>query len=65
MKKFGLPNIKQLRIETLVKGYGEQVCQMIDELVNLELYRRDFEFLLPEMPVEDEEEEDLEVSAHT
>lgn len=30
-----------------MKGYGEQVCQMIDELVNLELYRRDFEFMMP------------------
>ena len=44
LKKFGLPNVKNLKIETLRPGYGEVVCQLIDELVNLELYRRDFEF---------------------
>ena len=44
LKKFGLPNVKNLKIETLRPGYGEVVCQLVDELVNLELYRRDFEF---------------------
>ena len=44
LKKFGLPNIKNIKTENLKTGYGETVCQLIDELVNLELYRRDFEF---------------------
>jgi hypothetical protein len=44
LKKFGLPNIKNIKIDNLKNGYGETVCQLIDELVNLELYRRDFEF---------------------
>jgi hypothetical protein len=53
LKKFGLPNIKNIKMENLKTGYGETVCQLIDELVNLELYRRDFEFKNPIFP-EDE-----------
>jgi hypothetical protein len=47
LKKFGLPNVKNLKIENLRSGYGEVVCQLIDELVNMELYRREFEFGTP------------------
>ena len=47
LKKFGLPNVKNIKIETLKPGFGEVACQLIDELVNLELYRRDFEFKFP------------------
>lgn len=67
LKKFGLPNVKSFKQEQLLKGYGEQVCQLIDELINLELYRRDFEFLQPVFPQEEEEDEaeDLEMSAQT
>jgi len=54
LKKFGLPNINNLKIDTLRPGYGEVVCQLIDELVNLELYRRDFEFRAPNIPNDDE-----------
>ena len=50
LKNFGLPNIKNIKKETLRPGYGEIVCQLIDELVNLELYRRDFEFTSPVFP---------------
>ena len=53
LKKFGLPNVKNLKVEYLRTGYGEIVCQLIDELVNMELYRREFEFLAPLIP-EDE-----------
>jgi hypothetical protein len=58
LKKFGLPNVKNLKIETLRPGYGEVVCQLIDELVNLELYRLDFEFQSPTFP----QDEDLNQS---
>ena len=61
LKKFGLPNVKNFKVDQVVKGYGEQVCQLIDELVNLELYRRDFEFLQPVFP-EDEEEDEVDMS---
>ena len=44
LKKFGLPYINNIKLENLRQGYGEVTCQLIDELVNLELYRRDFEF---------------------
>ena len=54
LKKFGLPNINNLKIDTLRPGYGEVVCQLIDELVNLELYRRDFEFRAPTIPDDDD-----------
>ena len=50
LKKFGLPYINNIKIENLRLGHGEVVCQLIDELVNLELYRRDFEFVPPTIP---------------
>jgi|TARA_B110001450_G_scaffold112232_1_gene105973 hypothetical protein len=56
LKKFGLPNVKNLKIENLRSGYGEVVCQLIDELVNMELYRREFEFGLPQIPDDDADE---------
>jgi len=54
LKKFGLPNVKNLKIENLRSGFGETVCQLIDELVNIELYRREFEFLEPVIPADEE-----------
>lgn len=60
LKKFALPNIKNIKPEHLVIGYGETVCQLIDELVNQELYRRDFEFLPPTFPVDDNNENSAE-----
>ena len=58
LKKFGLPYIQNIKMENLRCGYGEVTCQLIDELVNLELYRRDFEFQPPTIPQDDEEDED-------
>jgi hypothetical protein len=49
IKNFGL-QVRGLKIENLRQGYGETVCQLVDELVNIELYRRDFEFIPPEIP---------------
>ena len=50
-------------------GHGETVCQLVDELVNQELYRRDFEFLPPVMPEDnlddDSGEEVFETDANT
>jgi len=34
------------------------VCDVITELINLELYRRDFKFLSPAFPKDEEEPED-------
>ena len=34
LKKFAIPNIKGIKAEHLRMGYGETVCQLIDELVN-------------------------------
>ena len=55
LKKFGLPNVRGLKVENLKHGYGETVCQLIDELVNMELYRREFEFMRPTFPEEEDE----------
>jgi hypothetical protein len=55
LKKFGLPNIKSIKVENIRTGAGEIVCQLVDELVNLELYRRDFEFMPPSIPEEEED----------
>lgn len=42
LKKFGSQAVKGCKAENLVKGYGEDVCQLIDELLNIELYRREY-----------------------
>ena len=57
LKKYNLPNIKNIKAENLRIGFGETVCQLIDELVNQELYRRDFEFLTPTFPEDDPNED--------
>lgn len=68
LKKFGLPNIKSIKVENIRSGSGEIVCQLVDELVNLELYRRDFEFISPVFPEDDDDggqsgDEELDESA--
>lgn len=61
LKKLGIPLAKNLKVENLKPGHGEVVCQLIDELVNMELYRRDFEFLPPVIPQEkDSDSEDID-----
>ena len=57
LKKFGLPNVKGLKPENLRTGHGETVCQLIDELVNMELYRREFEFMRPVIPDDESDHE--------
>jgi hypothetical protein len=42
LRKFGYSNAKNLKVEQLRTGSGEQVCAVIDELLNLELYKREF-----------------------
>ena len=58
LKKFGYSASKTLKVESIKLGYGDQVCHIIDELLNLELYRREFQFLQPVFPPDDEEEEE-------
>jgi hypothetical protein len=36
------------------------VCHIIDELLNLELYRREFQFLQPVFPPDEEEDQEDE-----
>lgn len=39
-------------------GYGDQVCDIITELINLELYRKDFKFLPPVFPPDEDENDE-------
>ena len=56
LKKFGSQAVRNIKPETLAMGYGEDICHIIDELLNIELYRREYQFHLPIIP------EDLEDS---
>ena len=61
LKKFGYSNTKNLKIDQVKLGWGEQVCAVIDELLNLELYRREFQFKDPKFPADEEDDEGDEV----
>lgn len=52
LKKFGSQVVKGIKVESLVKGHGEDVCHLIDELLNIELYRREYQFFEPVFPQE-------------
>ena len=42
LKKFGSQVVRNVKAETLAFGYGEEVCHILDELLNIELYRREY-----------------------
>lgn len=44
LKKFGSQAARNIKPETLAQGYGEDICHIIDELLNIELYRREYQF---------------------
>ena len=46
--------VKNFKPEQLELGYGEEICHLIDELLNIELYRRDYKFNAPIFPQEEE-----------
>ena len=52
LKKFGSQAVKVCTVENLTQGYGYEVCQLVDELLNIELYRRDYQFFEPIFPQE-------------
>lgn len=41
-----------MKPENLSNGFGEECCHLIDELLNIELYRRDYKFANPVFPEE-------------
>ena len=57
LRKFGYSNAKLLKPEHLKAGFGEHICAVIDELLNLELYKREFQFKEPKFPQEDFDDE--------
>ena len=57
LRKFSYSNAKNLKPELLKTGWGEHVCAVIDELLNLELYRREFQFNNPVFPQEPDDDE--------
>lgn len=58
LKKFGSQVAKNLKVEQLAPGFGEEVCHLIDELLNIELYRRDYKFGTPIFPEENFDADD-------
>ena len=44
LKKFGIQVAKNCRVEHLQTGHGDMVCHLIDELLNVELFRREYQF---------------------
>lgn len=66
LKSFGYSNWKNIKVEQIRQGYGDQVCDIITELINLELYRRDFKFMSPVFPPEPEDDdEDIDAVENT
>jgi hypothetical protein len=54
LRKFGIQNAKNCRAEHMSTGVGEVVCHLIDELLNIELFRREYQFGMPKFPQDDE-----------
>lgn len=42
LKKFGSQAARNVKPETVALGFGEEICHIIDELLNVELYRREY-----------------------
>jgi hypothetical protein len=42
LKKFGSQTIKNCKPDHLKPGCGEVICHLVDELLNIELYRREY-----------------------
>ena len=57
LKKFGSQAVRNCKPEHLKQGYGEVICHLIDELLNIELYRREYQFFQP-VHQQDEQEDD-------
>ena len=60
LKKFGSQAARNVKPETLAPGYGEDICHIIDELLNVELYRREYQFHPPVFPEELDESAKLD-----
>jgi hypothetical protein len=58
LKKFGISVAKNCRTEHLNTGQGEVVCHLIDELLNVELFRREYQFGMPKFPPDDAVDDD-------
>jgi len=53
LKKFGFRNLSNQNMTHLKQGFGVSVCNIVDELLNIELYRREFQFNSPQIPEDD------------
>lgn len=58
LRKFGVQVAKNCKPEHLMQGTGEVVCHLIEELLNVELFRREYQFGMPKFPPEDEQDDD-------
>lgn len=59
LKKFGSQAARNVKPDTLAVGFGEDICHIIDELLNIELYRREYQFHQPVFPDENDESQNL------
>ena len=55
LKKFGIQVAKNCKPEHLHLGHGEVVCHLIDELLNVELFRREYQFFPPRFPPDEDD----------
>ena len=46
---------KNCKPEHLHLGHGEVVCHLVDELLNVELFRREYQFYPPKFPEEEDQ----------
>lgn len=60
LKKFGSQAAKNVKPEAVTPGFGEDICHIIDELLNVELYRREYQFHPPIFPEEADESANLD-----
>ena len=58
LRKFGVQVAKNCRVEHLSSGTGEVVCHLIDELLNVELFRREYQFGQPKIPNDEDADDD-------
>lgn len=54
IKKHGI-KVVNMDIDTLSQGYGDLPCQIVNDLLNIELIRRDYKFDDPKHKADDEE----------
>jgi len=61
-KKIGV-KITEYDADKLSKGYGDDICRFLDDILNRELIRRDYKFFNPVIPPDIESDEESEINS--